>query len=316
MICVLSGSLTFWQLQMRGYSRSVHPQGYLGDKCPELHKIDRAFVLLTAERIGHFPLLKSLKTQRQTDLLCECSVAAIFSDTSHKQLSNKGTLKNKPVKSFRKWFTMSGRLTDYEYQLFFSLLVCTCRLCRHQMTSKCVKRLFKRRKVLCKWLSEYLIEWFTLLRLCTSPQDNYVCSSSYRITSSFSLPPAFLSSPLPAVFALLLSFWLTSSFSLPPFFCHLHHPLWLTFHQPWCFHLHPQKHVLIFCCQSNSLRSTNQVMCTKPFLRICSFVLFLFFVFVASRSVQTHPLWTRRNRMFSFLPMHGRKFRTGPARLQ
>ena len=39
------------------------------DKCSELHKIDGTFVLFTAKWIRHFPLLKSRKTQRQTDQL-------------------------------------------------------------------------------------------------------------------------------------------------------------------------------------------------------------------------------------------------------
>ena len=117
------------------------------------------------------------------------------------------------------------------------LIFVLCRLCRHQTTNKLVKHLLKKEEVLCKWLTEYLIEWFTLLRLCTSPQDIHVCPLSYRLTHSLTLPPAFVSSPPPTVSALLLSYWITSSVSLSPFVCHIDHPLWLTPHLLWCFHL-------------------------------------------------------------------------------
>ena len=87
----------FWRCSNRCNTRGKHPQGYVQDKYPESHKIDRTFVLFTAKRNRHFPSVESLKTQRRTKLLLKCSFTSICNSTSHKQLSNKGTLKNQPI---------------------------------------------------------------------------------------------------------------------------------------------------------------------------------------------------------------------------
>ena len=145
--------------------------------------------------------MELFRTKRWTELLHECLFTSIcnISQLSKKehwttnQLINQQT-NNKSVKPFRKWFTMSYWPTDCEY---LSLLYFV------QPINKLVRHLLQRRKkVLCKWLTEYMIAWFTVLGLCTSPQDIHVCSLSYQLTYSS---------------------------CLPPFVCHPQHPLCLLF---------------------------------------------------------------------------------------
>ena len=99
----------------------------------------------------------------------------------------------------------------------------------------------KKEEVLCncKWLTEYLTEWFTVLRLCTFPKDNHVCSLSCRLTYSFSLPPAFVCHPHHPLCLLFCSPTEKHPLSLCPHLSvtFITHFEWFTPHCPWCFNL-------------------------------------------------------------------------------
>ena len=94
------------------------------------------------------------------------------------------------------------------------------------------------------------MEWFTLPRLCTSPQDICVCSLSYRI-AYFVFAPCICHPQHP----LCLLYWITSSLnSLPPF----HLPVTFITHSDspltsLCVSICPSKTCPDFCCQPTSL---------------------------------------------------------------
>ena len=144
--------------------------------------------------------MKSLKTYKQSELLQKCSFAFICNNTSHIQLSNEGTLKNQPInqstnkqqtcKSFRKCLLWVSDSLTVNISIFCTLTLKAVQTSNNQQACKAAIK-----KVLCKWLTEYLNEWFTLLRLCASRQDIHVCSLTYWLTFSFSLPPTFVCHP-------------------------------------------------------------------------------------------------------------------------
>ena len=118
-----------------------------------------------------------------------------------------------------------------------SFILLLCRLCRHQPTNRLVKHPLKK-KILCKWLTEYLTEWSALHRLCTSSEDIHVCSLANRLTCSFSLPPAFV--------------------------CHPHHPLCLFFCCPTEQHplsLCPHLSVTFIIHSDSPLTSLGESIC-------------------------------------------------------
>ena len=130
---------------------------------------------------------------------------------------------------------MSGWLTDCEY---LNLLYFTLWAVQTSNNKESCKTSIQKKKEKKFFLNDWP-DWAIHSSSAVHFPSRYSCLLFVLLNNLlFVFAPCFcLSSPPITVSALLLFYWITSSFYLSPFVCHLHHPLWLTPHLPWCFHL-------------------------------------------------------------------------------